>query len=97
VTLLTRHVDGVRTTAEGETILHAAKQMEVASFGLIRARRVIPAPRAKSNLASPRTRDLLACSPPSRIPARPSDAARGPRCAMRSADVLGLKPTPRSN
>src|SRR5262245_24909455 len=35
VTLFTRHVDGVRTTAEGEEILIAARQMEVASFSLI--------------------------------------------------------------
>ena len=38
VTLLTRHVDGVRLTPEGEEILAAARKMELASFGLIRAR-----------------------------------------------------------
>jgi len=38
VKLLTRHVDGVRLTAEGEQILAAAAQMETASFGLLRAR-----------------------------------------------------------
>jgi DNA-binding transcriptional LysR family regulator len=38
VAVFTRHVDGVRVTAEGESILLAAKQMEAASFGLIRAR-----------------------------------------------------------
>src|SRR5688572_33423879 len=44
VTLLTRHVDGVRTTAEGAEILDAARKMEIASFGLIRARdRSVPA------------------------------------------------------
>jgi DNA-binding transcriptional LysR family regulator len=43
VTLLTRHVDGVRTTAEGEEILASARHMEAASFGLIRARdRAVP-------------------------------------------------------
>jgi DNA-binding transcriptional LysR family regulator len=43
VTLVTRHVDGVRTTAEGEEILAAARNMEAASFGLIRARdRAVP-------------------------------------------------------
>jgi len=36
--LLTRHVDGVRPTAEGAQILAAAKQMESASFSLVRAR-----------------------------------------------------------
>src|SRR5215471_7301077 len=38
VTLLTRHVDGVRTTAEGERVFAAAMQMEAASFGLLQAR-----------------------------------------------------------
>src|SRR6186997_1569073 len=43
VTVLTRHVDGVRTTAEGEEILAAARKMEAASFGVIRARdRTVP-------------------------------------------------------
>jgi DNA-binding transcriptional LysR family regulator len=37
-TLLTRHVDGVRTTSEGDQILAAAQQMEAASFGIVRAR-----------------------------------------------------------
>ena len=37
-TLLTRHVDGVRTTAEGDQILAAARNMEIESFGLVRAR-----------------------------------------------------------
>src|SRR5256714_13228431 len=36
--LLTRHVDGVRPTAEGAQMLAAAKQMESASFSLVRAR-----------------------------------------------------------
>ena len=38
VTLLTRHVDGVRVTAEGEKIYHAALRMEAASFELLYAR-----------------------------------------------------------
>jgi DNA-binding transcriptional LysR family regulator len=38
LTLLTRHIDGVRATAEGEQILDAAQRMEEASFGLVRAR-----------------------------------------------------------
>jgi DNA-binding transcriptional LysR family regulator len=38
VTLLTRHVDGVRTTPEGESVLAAVTRMEVASFELLRAR-----------------------------------------------------------
>lgn len=36
--LLTRHVDGVRATAEGEKIYQAALRMETASFDLVRAR-----------------------------------------------------------
>src|SRR3954467_2184927 len=38
VILLTRHVDGVRITAEGEKVFAAANQMEAASFGLLHAR-----------------------------------------------------------
>ncbi|MGH6828816.1 MAG: LysR family transcriptional regulator [Rhizomicrobium sp.] len=38
VILLTRHVDGVRATAEGERIYDAALRMEAASFDLLRAR-----------------------------------------------------------
>jgi DNA-binding transcriptional LysR family regulator len=37
VKLLTRHVDGVRITSEGEKIFEAAKKMEVASYELIQA------------------------------------------------------------
>ena len=50
VALFTRHVDGVRTTAEGEEILVAARKMETASFGLIRPVIVQALPcRAKSS------------------------------------------------
>jgi DNA-binding transcriptional LysR family regulator len=35
--LMTRHVDGIRLTPEGEAVLDAAKRMEEASFGLDRA------------------------------------------------------------
>ncbi len=38
IILLTRHVDGVRATAEGEKIYNAALRMEAASFDLLRAR-----------------------------------------------------------
>src|SRR5207237_4006108 len=38
VTLLTRHVDGVRITAEGEKVFAAASRMEAASFDLLQAR-----------------------------------------------------------
>ena len=38
VILFTRHVDGVRITAEGEKVFAAANQMEAASFGLLQVR-----------------------------------------------------------
>ncbi|MDE2182062.1 MAG: LysR family transcriptional regulator [Alphaproteobacteria bacterium] len=38
VTLITRHNDGIRLTAEGETILAAVQQMEQAAFALVQAR-----------------------------------------------------------
>src|ERR1043166_6324619 len=38
VTLLTRHVDGVRITAEGEKVFAAASKMEAASFELLQVR-----------------------------------------------------------
>jgi DNA-binding transcriptional LysR family regulator len=38
VALLTRHVDGVRLTAEGKRVQAAAQHMELAAFELIRAR-----------------------------------------------------------
>ena len=42
VILLTRHVDGVRITAEGEKVFAAANQMEAASFGLLQAYSMMP-------------------------------------------------------
>lgn len=38
VTLLTRHVDGVRVTAEGEKVFAAASKMEAASYELLQVR-----------------------------------------------------------
>jgi DNA-binding transcriptional LysR family regulator len=38
VILFTRHVDGVRVTAEGERVFATANQMEAASFGLLQIR-----------------------------------------------------------
>src|ERR1700749_3675340 len=37
VKLLTRHVDGVRITSEGEKIFDAAQKMEAASYELVKA------------------------------------------------------------
>jgi DNA-binding transcriptional LysR family regulator len=39
-TLFTRHVDGVRLTAEGELLVGAVKRMEAASFDIARARNI---------------------------------------------------------
>jgi DNA-binding transcriptional LysR family regulator len=93
VTLLTRHVDGVRTTAEGEEILSAARKMESASFGLIRARdRSAPSISGELKLAvteglgtfwlAPRLVEFQRANPKLLIDLN---------CAMQSADVLRLE------
>lgn len=93
VTVLTRHVDGVRTTLEGEAILAAARQMEIASFGLVRARdRSVPAMTGEVKLAvteglgtfwiAPRLIEFQRAHPKLLV-----DLS----CAMRSADVLRLE------
>ena len=93
MTLLTRHVDGVRTTSEGEEILAAAREMERASFGLIRARdRTVPALSGEVKLA---VTEGLGTSGSHRRLDRVS--TRHPKllvdlnCAMQSADVLRLQ------
>src|SRR5262249_17038122 len=54
VTLLTRHVDGGRATAEGEQVLAAARNMEAAYFGLIRAKELPqPASGGEGQLSVP--------------------------------------------
>ena len=93
VTLFTRHVDGVRTTAEGEELLAAARSMESASFGLIRARdRANPALSGEVRLAVteglgtfwlvPRLVEFQRAHPRLLVDIN---------CAMRSADVLRLE------
>ncbi len=93
VTLLTRHVDGVRTTAEGDEILDAARKMEVASYGLIRARdRSAPAMAGELKLAvteglgtfwlAPRLIEFQRAHPKLLVDLN---------CAMQSADVLRLQ------
>jgi len=93
VTLLTRHVDGVRTTAEGAEILEAARTMESASFGLIRARdRSTPALAGELKLAvteglgtfwlAPRLIEFQRKHPQLLVDLN---------CAMQSADVLRLQ------
>jgi DNA-binding transcriptional LysR family regulator len=93
VALLTRHVDGVRTTAEGAEILAAAQKMELASFGLIRARdRSNPALDGEVKLAvteglgtfwlAPRLIEFQRAYPKLLVDLN---------CAMQSADVLRLQ------
>jgi DNA-binding transcriptional LysR family regulator len=93
VTLFTRHVDGVRTTAEGSEILAAACKMEAASFGLIRARdRSAPALSGEVRLAvteglgtfwlAPRLVEFQRTHPKLLVDLN---------CAMQSADVLRLE------
>jgi DNA-binding transcriptional LysR family regulator len=93
VKLLTRHVDGVRTTAEGEHILDAARRMEVASFGIVRARdSAVPALAGEVKLGvteglgtfwvAPRLVEFQRAHP---------RLAVNLMCAMESADVLRLE------
>jgi DNA-binding transcriptional LysR family regulator len=93
ITLFTRHVDGVRTTAEGEEILTAARQMEAASFNLIRARdRSVPSLAGEVKLAvteglgtfwlAPRLVEFQRAHPKLLV-----DLS----CEMRSADILRLE------
>jgi DNA-binding transcriptional LysR family regulator len=91
--LVTRHVDGIRTTAEGAEILLAAKKMEEAAFGLVRARdRALPEMSGEIRLGvteafgtfwlGPRLVEFQRAYPHLGV-----DLA----CAMRSADVLRLE------
>src|SRR3954467_3126092 len=93
VTLLTRHVDGVRITPEGEEILAAARKMELASFGLIRARdSSLPSLAGEVRLAvtegigtfwlAPRLVEFQRSHPKLLVDLN---------CAMQSADVLRLE------
>ena len=93
VTLFTRHVDGVRTTAEGSEILDAARKMESASFGVVRARdRSVPALSGEVKLAvteglgtfwlAPRLVEFQRANPRLLVDLN---------CAMQSADVLRLE------
>ena len=93
VALFTRHVDGVRTTAEGQEILVAARKMETASFGLIRARdRSSPALSGEVKLAVTEGLGTFWLVPRlvefQRVNSR---LLVDINCAMRSADVLRLE------
>ena len=91
--LLTRHVDGIRLTAEGHAILESASRMEVAAFGLIRAGESAPfAEAGEVRIAvteglgafwlAPRLVEFQRANPRLTIDLR---------CAMESADVLRLE------
>lgn len=93
VTVLTRHVDGVRLTTEGDEILAAAKEMELASFGLVRARdRSVPSMAGEVKFAvteglgtfwiAPRLIEFQRAHPKLLVDLH---------CAMQSADVLRLQ------
>jgi DNA-binding transcriptional LysR family regulator len=92
VTLLTRHVDGVRTTVEGENVLAAIAQMEAASFGLLRAREHTASLTGEVRLAvteglgtfwiAPRLVEFQRANPKLLVDVN---------CAMKSADVLRME------
>jgi len=93
VTLFTRHVDGVRLTAEGEKVFEAAARMEAASFSLLQARdETDPNVSGEVRLAvteglgtfwiAPRLVEFQRANPKLLIDVN---------CAMKSADVLRLE------
>jgi len=93
VILLTRHVDGVRVTSEGEQVFTAAAQMEAASFGLMQARngpdndmsgevRLAVTEGLGTAWIAPRLVEFQRANPNLIIDLN---------CAMRSADVLRLE------
>jgi len=51
LTLVTRHVDGVRVTPEGELVLTATKRMEAASFDFMRAQSQSAMPQGEVRLS----------------------------------------------
>ncbi|MBR0696912.1 LysR family transcriptional regulator [Bradyrhizobium lablabi] len=92
-TLLTRHVDGIRLTREGQQVLDAAKRMEEASFELDRAlNQVTPALSGEVRLAvteglgtfwlAPRLVEFQRVYPGLLVDLK---------CEMRSADLLRLE------
>jgi DNA-binding transcriptional LysR family regulator len=91
-TLFTRHVDGVRLTAEGELLVGAGKRMEAASFEIARARNIGASMSGEVRLGvteglgtfwlAPRLVEYQRKHPGLLIDLR---------CAMRPADVLRLE------
>lgn len=92
VRLLTRHVDGIRTTVEGENVIAAVTQMEVASFGLLRASDQRTSLSGEVRLAvteglgtfwiAPRLVEFQRANPNLLVDVN---------CAMKSADVLRME------
>lgn len=92
ITLLTRHVDGVRLTAEGELLIGAVKRMDAASFDIARVRNFGVSMRGEVRLSvtegvgtfwvAPRLVDFQRAYPGLLIDVR---------CAMHPADVLRLE------
>lgn len=91
--LITRHIDGVRLTAEGRAILEAASRMEAAAFGLMLAGDAAPfAETGEVRIAvteglgafwlAPRLVEFQRANPRLTVDLR---------CAMESADVLRLE------
>jgi DNA-binding transcriptional LysR family regulator len=91
--LMTRHVDGIRLTLEGEAVLDAAKRMEEASFSLDRAlSRTTPALTGEVRLAVTEGLGTFWLAPRlvefQRVY---SGLLVDLKCEMRSADVLRLE------
>ena len=93
VTLITRHVDGIRLTEEGEKILAAVNQMEQAAFSLIQAKegtdrsvagevRLAVTEGLGTFWIAPRLVEFQRANPQLLLDVH---------CAMRSADVLRLE------
>ncbi|HEX4862407.1 MAG TPA: LysR family transcriptional regulator, partial [Rhizomicrobium sp.] len=92
LTLVTRHIDGVRLTAEGEVVLEAATRMETASFDFMHLKNRGAALKGEVRLGitdglgafwlAPRLVDFHHAHP---------DVIVNMRCAMQPADVMRLE------
>ena len=90
--LFTRHVDGVRITAEGELLVDAVKRMEAASFDIVRAKNIGAFIQGKVRLSVPDALGIFWLAP------RLVDFQRAHtgllidmHCAMEPMDVLRLE------
>ena len=92
LTLVTRHIDGVRLTSEGETVLEAATRMETASFDFMHMKNRGGALKGEVRLGitdglgtfwlAPRLVDFHRANP---------EVVVNMRCAMHPADVMRLE------